>query len=150
MRPWITTGLLLLAVVQLSSCGSSGATATERDEQEEHLAQCRSLISEHWDIGRYLVWRSADQAIQNNSFAYALPCSSQVSAFFETGATRECPEELEQLHEWIGKHDQFLPGWDGLINKKMGNRITAYVEIDSVKNITSPLRDEYQAQCLGD
>ena len=107
----------------------------------------RAVADEHWDVEAYLAWRSTTRAIRNNSFTHALPCSSYVETYLETGEFGGCSSsEVQQYYELLGKYDQFVAGWDDLKDERTGNAIAAYTEIDSVENVVSELRLDYEVQ----
>jgi hypothetical protein len=107
----------------------------------------RAVADEHWDVEAYMAWRSTTRAIRNNSFTHALPCSSSVDSYLETGKFSGCSSsEVQQYYELLGKYDQFVAGWDDLKDERTGNPIGAYTEIDSVENVVSELRLDYEVQ----
>ena len=107
----------------------------------------RAVADAHWDVEAYLAWRSTTRAIRNNSFTHALPCSSYVETYLETGKFSGCSSsEVQQYYELLGKYDQFVAGWDDLQDERTGNPVTAYTEIDSVENVVSELRFDYEVR----
>ncbi|MBT4610123.1 MAG: hypothetical protein HOC05_08785 [Gemmatimonadetes bacterium] len=99
-----------------------------------------------WNPWDYLGWRGS----RNSRFAsitHALPCSAYVasapSSTSVPDAIADCPDrDVQQYYELIGKYDQFIAGWDDVLDAD-GNRVTA-AEVDSAENFQSALRLTYE------
>ena len=128
-----------------------------KDLEEEF----RVVADEHWDPLNYLLWRDSPES-KNSSITHALPCSSEVINVY-IPARREwknqlqtgekpgaldrsavfggcAPSQIQQYYELIGKYDQFVVGWEDLVDAH-DNRPT---EVDSVENFHSERRLRYE------
>ncbi len=105
----------------------------------------RAVADEQWDPLNYLAWRGSTIS-RNSSITHALPCSSYVDVYLETGKFSGCDDsEIQQYYELIGKYDQFVPGWTDLIRVSTENAAQP-TEVDSVENFHSALRFSYEDQ----
>ncbi len=123
----------------------------------------RTVADEHWDPINYLVWRDSPES-KNSSITHALPCSSEVIDVY-IPARREWKNQLrsgekpdaldrsavfggcassqiQQYYELIGKYDQFVAGWEDLVDSHDNKP----AEIDSVENFHSDRRLRYEDQ----
>lgn len=104
----------------------------------------RAVADENWDPLDYIAWRGSSNA-RNSSITHALPCSSYVDDYLETGKFTGCDDaEIQQYYELIGKYDQFVAGWDDLIRVDTGK--VEPTAVDSVENFYSALRLSYEDQ----
>ena len=110
----------------------------------------RAVADEHWDPTNYILWLGSPSS-KNSSITHALPCSSFVDFYVETGEFKEgkvrsCSStEIQQYYELIGKYDQFAAGWTDLVRRSTGNA-AAPTEVDSVENFHSTRRLRYEEQ----
>ena len=103
----------------------------------------RAVADEQWDPLNYLAWRGSTIS-RNSSITHALPCSSYVDVYIETGKFKGCDDaEIQQYYELLGKYDQFVPGWTDLIRADTGNPAQP-TEVDSVENFHSARRLTYE------
>ena len=152
----VVIGFALLTastIAVLSGCGVAVLLGYGDDDilgNSKDAKKCRSLADEYWDVETYLAWRRTSRAIRNNSFTHALPCSAYVEVYLETGKFGECSSGQQRLYyETIGKYDQFIAGWNDLKDERTGNAIVAYTQVDSVENVDSSIRLEYE-KCRDD
>ena len=116
----------------------SSWTSKGNDAEDEF----RAVADENWDPLDYIVWRGSRNA-RNSSITHALPCSSYVDTYLETGKFTGCDDtEIQQYYELIGKYDQFVAGWSDL-RDATGNP-TQPVHVDSAKNFDSDIRQAYE------
>ncbi|MBT4097464.1 MAG: hypothetical protein HOM68_03545 [Gemmatimonadetes bacterium] len=99
-----------------------------------------------WNPWDYLGWRGSRNS-RFSSITHALPCSAYVasapSSTSVPDAIADCPDrDVQQYYELIGKYDQFIAGWDDVLDAD-GNRVTA-AEVDSAENFQSALRLTYE------
>jgi hypothetical protein len=99
-----------------------------------------------WNPWDYLGWRGSRNS-RFSSLTHALPCSSYVasapSSTSVSDAIADCPDrDVQQYYELIGKYDQFIAGWDDIVDAD-GNRVTA-AAVDSAENFHSALRLTYE------
>ena len=99
-----------------------------------------------WNPWDYLGWRGSRNS-RFSSLTHALPCSSYVasapSSTSVPDAIADCPDrDVQQYYELIGKYDQFIAGWDDIVDPD-GNRVTA-AAVDSAENFHSELRLTYE------
>ena len=95
-----------------------------KDLEEEF----RVVADEHWDPLNYLAWRGSTIS-NNSSITHALPCSSEVievyiPAMQQSGSADFggcAPSQIQQYYELIGKYDQYVAGWDDLVECRTGN-----------------------------
>ena len=105
----------------------------------------RAMADEKWDPLNYLAWRGSTIS-RNSSITHALPCSSYVDVYLETGNFKGCDAaEIQQYYELIGKYDQFAAGWTDLVRVETGNPIQP-TEVDSVENFLSEQRLTYEVR----
>jgi hypothetical protein len=103
----------------------------------------RQMADQSWDPLNYLAWRGSTIS-RNSSITHALPCSSYVRGYVETGKFQGCPEsEVQQYYELIGKYNQFAAGWTDLVRAETGNAVQP-TEVDSVENFLSEIRLQYE------
>ena len=58
-------------------------------------------------------------------------------------AIRDCPgSDKQQFYELIGKYDQFVSGWEDIVDVS-GNRVE-FTEVDSAENFQSDTRLSYE------
>ena len=108
----------------------------------------RTSADENWNPQDYLEWRVLPAS--RSSITHSLPCSSFVAGANPasyigavTEAIRGCREtEKQQYYELIGKYNQFVAGWNDLVDKS-GNRAEP-AQIDSVENYVSEVRLDYE------
>jgi hypothetical protein len=135
---WIKNlGGLLMVVIPLVAIGCSNSTGP---------SSCRVLADEAYNPWDYLGWRSSRNA-RFSSITHALPCSAYVASTPSTTATpdaiADCPaRDQRSYYELIGKYDQFISGWDDVVDMD-GNRVTA-TQVDSAENYQSELRLDYE------
>ncbi len=106
----------------------------------------RLRADEEWNPWDYLGWRGSRNS-RFSSITHALPCSAWVASAPSTtpvpNAIADCPErDVQQYYELIGKYDQFISGWDDVVDAD-GNRVTAS-QVDSAENFRSELRLSYE------
>jgi len=105
----------------------------------------RAVADENWDPLDYIVWRGSRNA-RNSSITHALPCSSYVDTYLETGKFTGCDDtEIQQYYELLGKYDQFVAGWGDLVRVDTENSVEP-TAVDSVENFHSALRLSYEDQ----
>jgi len=102
----------------------------------------RAMADTSWSPLDYLAWRVSTRASRYSSITHALPCSSFVES---GGSLRGCDgRETQQYYELIGKYDQFVSGWEDVVDRT-GNRVEP-TDIDSVENFSSQLRLVYEVK----
>ena len=107
------------------------------------LLACYKFADENWDPLDYIVWRGSRNS-RNSSINHALPCSSYVDTYLETGKFTGCDDfEIRQYYELIGKYDQFVAGWGDLVRVDTENKV-APTSVDSVENFLSDHRLNYE------
>jgi len=103
----------------------------------------RAVADEKWDPLNYLAWRGSTIS-RNSSITHALPCSSYVDVYLETGNFKGCDvAEIQQYYELVGKYDQFAAGWTDIVRVETGNPAQP-TEVDSVENFLSEQRLTYE------
>ena len=119
----------------------SSWTGKGNDAEDEF----RAVADENWDPLDYIVWRGSRNA-RNSSITHALPCSSYVDTYLETGKFTGCDDtEIQQYYELLGKYDQFVAGWGDLVRVDTENPVEP-TAVDSVENFHSALRLSYEDQ----
>lgn len=119
----------------------SSWTGKGNDAEDEF----RAVADENWDPLDYIVWRGSRNA-RNSSITHALPCSSYVDTYLETGKFTGCDDtEIQQYYELLGKYDQFVAGWGDLVRVDTENKVEP-TAVDSVENFHSALRLSYEDQ----
>ena len=119
----------------------SSWTGKGNDAEDEF----RAVADENWDPLDYIVWRGSRNA-RNSSITHALPCSSYVDTYLETGKFTGCDDtEIQQYYELLGKYDQFVAGWGDLVRVDTKNKVEP-TAVDSVENFHSALRLSYEDQ----
>ena len=119
----------------------SSWTSKGNDAEDEF----RAVADENWDPLDYIVWRGSRNA-RNSSITHALPCSSYVDTYLETGKFTGCDDtEIQQYYELLGKYDQFVAGWGDLVRVDTENKVEP-TAVDSVENFHSALRLSYEDQ----
>ncbi len=106
----------------------------------------RARADDEWNPWDYLGWRGSRNA-RFSSITHALPCSVYVASAPSStpvpDAIADCPgRDKQQYYELIGKYDQFISGWDDVVDAD-GNRVTAS-QVDSAENHHSDLRLTYE------
>lgn len=108
------------------------------DVEDEFRATADSL----WDPNAYLTWRVSTNS-RHSSITHALPCSSYVDTYTQTGSFGDCSSnEVQQYYELLGKYDQFVPGWSD-VKDENGNPVQP-TQVDSVEKFDSKLRLDYE------
>jgi len=106
----------------------------------------RARADTTWDPWAYLSWRTSTIS-RHSSITHALPCSSYVadagSAVPIGQALGGCGDtETQQYYELIGKYDQFVAGWNDVVDS------TGYpvrpTQVDSAENYHSATRLDYE------
>ena len=119
----------------------SSWTGKGNDAEDEF----RAVADKNWDPLDYIVWRGSRNA-RNSSITHALPCSSYVDTYLETGKFTGCDDtEIQQYYELLGKYDQFVAGWGDLVRVDTENPVEP-TAVDSVENFHSALRLSYEDQ----
>ena len=108
-------------------------------------ADFRAFADSSWAPLDYIAWRDSRNA-RNSSITHALPCSSYVDDYLETGKFTGCDDaEIQQYYELIGKYDQFVAGWNDLVRVDTGNEAQP-TAVDSVESFSSARRLSYEDQ----
>ena len=98
----------------------------------------RVTADREWDVQAYLNWRTSTIS-RNSSITHALPCSTEVAE----GRFNQCDgRETQQYYELLGKYDQFVAGWDDVVDRN-GSPVQP-TSIDSAENYHSDLRLAYE------
>ena len=135
-RGLVFFGIEAVAVGVWSSWKSKGNDA-EKD--------FRAVADEQWDPTIYIAWRGSTTS-RNSSITHALPCSSYVDVYLETGKFKGCDDaDIQQYYELIGKYNQFVSGWADLVRVSDPNP-AGYADVDSVENFLSQTRLSYEIQ----
>lgn len=106
----------------------------------------RARADSTYDPWNYLAWRDSRNS-RFSSITHALPCSAYVKAAPSSvpipDAIRDCPgSDKQQFYELIGKYDQFVSGWEDVLDGT-GNRVE-FTEVDSAENFQSQTRLSYE------
>ncbi len=106
----------------------------------------RARADSTYDPWNYLAWRDSRNS-RFSSITHTLPCSAYVKAAPSSvpvpDAIRDCPgSDKQQFYELIGKYDQFVSGWEDIIDVS-GNRVE-FTEVDSAENFHSEIRLSYE------
>ena len=122
-----------------------GVWASWKGKGNDKEDEFRAVADEKWDPLNYLAWRGSTIS-RNSSITHALPCSSYVDVYLETGKFKGCEDaEIQQYYELLGKYDQFAAGWTDLVRVETGNAAQP-TEVDSVENFLSERRLTYEIQ----
>lgn len=106
----------------------------------------RARADSTYDPWNYLAWRDSRNS-RFSSITHTLPCSAYVKAAPSSvpvpDAIRDCPgSDKQQFYELIGKYDQFVSGWEDIVDVT-GNRVE-FTEVDSAENFQSEIRLSYE------
>ena len=106
----------------------------------------RARADSTYDPWNYLAWRDSRNS-RFSSITHAMPCSAYVKAAPSSvpvpDAIRDCPgSDKQQFYELIGKYDQFVSGWEDIVDVS-GNRVE-FTEVDSAENFQSDTRLSYE------
>ena len=143
-----------------------GLWAAWRSKGNDLEKEFRAVADEHWDPEEYIAWRTSTIS-DNSSITHELPCGEHVEEFYvparrdwlsqlrageESGALDRsaafggcASSEVQQYYELIGKYDQFVAGWDDVVQRGTGNPV-GWAEVDSVENFHSERRLRYEGQ----